>query len=65
VISHEPHHPAGGMVHLDLAVLGLDGSRPFKVTDLLHNQSYEWKGADNYVGLNPHGTSMHLFKVEP
>jgi starch synthase (maltosyl-transferring) len=64
VISHDPHHPAGGMVHLDLAALGLDGSRPFKVTDLLHNQSYEWKGADNYVGLNPHGTSMHLFKVE-
>jgi starch synthase (maltosyl-transferring) len=64
VISHDPHHPAGGMVHLDLAALGLDGSRPFKVTDLLHNQSYEWKGADNYVGLNPHGTSMHIFKVE-
>jgi starch synthase (maltosyl-transferring) len=64
VISHDSHHPAGGMVHLDLAALGLDGSRPFKVTDLLHNQSYEWKGADNYVGLNPHGTSMHLFKVE-
>jgi starch synthase (maltosyl-transferring) len=52
------------MVHLDLAALGLDGSRPYKVTDLLHNQSYEWKGADNYVGLNPHGTSMHIFKVE-
>jgi starch synthase (maltosyl-transferring) len=64
VISHDPHHPAGGMVHLDLAALGLDGSRPFKVTDLLHNQSYEWKGADNYVGLNPHGTSMHVFRVE-
>lgn len=64
VISHDPHHPAGGMVHLDLGALGLDGSRPYQVTDLLHNQSYEWKGAANYVGLNPNGTSMHLFKVE-
>jgi starch synthase (maltosyl-transferring) len=63
-ISHDPHHPAAGMVHLDLAALGLDGSRPYKVTDLIHNQTYEWRGADNYVGLNPSGVSMHVFKVE-
>ena len=64
VISHDAHHPAIGMVHLDLGALGLDGSRPFKVTDLLHNQSYEWRGADNYVALHPTGVSMHLFRVE-
>lgn len=63
-ISHDPHHPAAGMVHLDLAALGLDGSRPYKVIDLVHNQSYEWRGADNYVGLNPGGVSMHIFRVE-
>lgn len=64
VISHDAHHPAIGMVHLDLSVLGLDGSRPYKVTDLLHNQTYEWRGADNYVELRPGGTSMHIFRVE-
>jgi starch synthase (maltosyl-transferring) len=64
VISHDAHQPAIGMVHLDLAALGLDGSRAFKVTDLLHNQTYEWRGADNYVALHPNGVSMHLFRVE-
>ncbi len=64
VVSHDAYQIAAGMVHLDLAALGLDGTRPFKVTDLLHNQSYDWQGADNYVALNPHGTSMHLFRVE-
>jgi starch synthase (maltosyl-transferring) len=64
VISHDAHHPAIGMVHLDLAALGIDGSRPFKVTDLLHNQTYEWRGADNYVALHPTGMSMHIFRVE-
>lgn len=64
VISHDAHHPAIGMVHLDLAALGLDGSRPYKVTDLLHNQIYEWRGADNYVELRPGGTAMHIFRVE-
>jgi hypothetical protein len=39
VISHDPHQAAVGMVHLDLAALGLDSSRPFKVTDLMHNQA--------------------------
>jgi len=64
VISHDAHHPAIGMVHLDLGALGLDGSRPFKVTDLLHNQTYEWRGVDNYIALHPNGVSMHVFRVE-
>ncbi|MDB6003904.1 MAG: alpha,4-glucan:maltose-phosphate maltosyltransferase [Prosthecobacter sp.] len=64
VISHDAHHPAIGMVHLDLAALGLDGNRAYKVTDLLHNQTYEWRGAVNYVALNPAGMSMHVFRVE-
>ncbi|MBN8417324.1 MAG: alpha-1,4-glucan--maltose-1-phosphate maltosyltransferase [Verrucomicrobia bacterium] len=64
VVSHDAQHPAIGMVHLNLAALGLDGSRPFKVADLLHNQTYEWRGADNYVELHPSGVSMHLFRVE-
>jgi len=64
IISHDVHQPMMGMVHLDLAALGLDSSRPYKVTDLLHNQSYEWRGPHNYVALNPNGVSMHLFKVE-
>lgn len=64
VVSHDVHQGVMGMVHLDLPALGLDSSRPYKVTDLLHNQSYEWRGAHNYVALNPNGVSMHLFKVE-
>jgi hypothetical protein len=51
-------------VHLDLAALGLDGSRSYRVQDLMHGHIYVWSGADNYVSLNPEGTSMHLFKVE-
>ena len=64
VVSHDVHQSVMGMVHLDLPALGLDSNRPYKVTDLLHNQSYEWRGAHNYVALNPNGVSMHLFKVE-
>ncbi|OYW74982.1 MAG: hypothetical protein B7Z37_15385 [Verrucomicrobia bacterium 12-59-8] len=64
VISHDAQQPAIGMVHLDLAALGLNSTRPFKVTDLMHNQTYEWNGVDNYVALHPNGMSMHIFRVE-
>lgn len=64
VVSHDPHHQAAGLVRLDLHALGLDPLRPYKVHDLLHNQSYEWSGPDNFVILNPHATMMHLFRVE-
>lgn len=53
-----------GMVKLDLGALGLDASRPFRVHDLMHGHTYEWHGSENYVELNPAGTSLHVFKVE-
>ncbi len=63
IISLDAIHHAAGFVHLDLAALGLDASRSFQVTDLLHHHTYTWQGADNYIDLKPSGTSMHVFKV--
>jgi starch synthase (maltosyl-transferring) len=63
-INLDPQHAAAGMVHLDLAALGLDASKPFKVIDLLHGGAYDWNGTRNYVELKPDGVSMHVFRVE-
>jgi starch synthase (maltosyl-transferring) len=63
-ISLDAEHIAASLVHLDLAGLGLDPARPYRVTDLLHGDSYEWLGASNYVSLNPSAVSMHVFQVE-
>jgi starch synthase (maltosyl-transferring) len=64
IISLNGHSTVAGTVHVDLHALGLDARKPYRVTDLMHGHSYEWHGSDNYVSLNPDGTSMHLFKVE-
>lgn len=64
IISLNGHAPVASMVHLNLDALGIDASRPYRVHDLMHGHSYEWTGADNYVSLNPDGTSLHVFKVE-
>ena len=64
IISLNGHTTVAGTVHVDLQALGLDANKPYRVTDLMHGHSYEWHGSDNYVSLNPDGTSLHLFKVE-
>jgi len=64
IISLNDHASVASMVHLNLPVLGLDSSRPYHVTDLLHGQTYTWTGPSNYVSLNPDGTAMHIFSVE-
>lgn len=63
-INLDPKQTAASMVHLDLAALGLDSAKPFKVIDLLHGGAYDWNGAHNYVELKPDGVSMHVFRVE-
>jgi starch synthase (maltosyl-transferring) len=64
VVNLDTNETIATTVHLDLAVLGLDPNRPFKVEDLMHGNIYEWRGSTNYVSLNPNGTSLHVFRVE-
>ncbi|MCE9519059.1 MAG: alpha-1,4-glucan--maltose-1-phosphate maltosyltransferase [Verrucomicrobia bacterium] len=64
VINLDAHAPAATMLHLDLAALGLAWDSSFRVHDLVHGNSYEWKGSDNFVSLDPKSTFMHLFRIE-
>ena len=64
VVSLDAANEASCLVHLDLAALGLDGNRPYQVTDLLHGHTYQWNGTSNYVALNPNRVSMHVFEVK-
>lgn len=64
VINLDPSEKVAGMVQLDLGAIGLDSSQTYRVHDLLHGYTYDWKGAENYVELNPSGVSMHLFRID-
>jgi starch synthase (maltosyl-transferring) len=64
VVSLNGYEMVSSFVHLDLAAMGLDASRPYRVSDLLHGHTYEWRGPHNYVELNPHGVALHIFQVE-
>ncbi len=64
VINFSGTEAASSNIHLDLGALGLEGDQPFKVTDLMHHQTFNWKGATNFVALDPDNVNMHLFRVE-
>jgi len=53
VVSLDPWSVTEGMVHLDLAALGLPGDERFDAHDELGEQTFAWRGSDQYVRLDP------------
>ncbi len=64
VVNLNPVHWAEATVHLDLAELGIDPAHPFRVHDLITDQTYLWHGSHNYVRLDPFQEPAHVFRVE-
>jgi starch synthase (maltosyl-transferring) len=62
VVNLNPHQVREATVHLDMPALGLDWADEFVVTDELSGESYTW-GQANYVRLDPHTQSAHIFTV--
>ena len=65
VVNLDPRYKQSGFVQLPLEDLRIDPTRPFQVHDLLSGSRYMWQGSWNYVELNPHITSAHVFRVRP
>ena len=63
VVNMDPHHTQSGWVYVPLEKLGIDAGEPFMVHDLIGDAKYIWKGATNYVELNPHVLPVHIFRV--
>ncbi|MBC7291357.1 MAG: alpha-1,4-glucan--maltose-1-phosphate maltosyltransferase [Actinotalea sp.] len=67
VVNLDPHHTRDGVVHLDLAALGLpapadDDAPVLAAHDLLSGAVYAW-GAHPYVRLDPWGQCAHVIHV--
>jgi starch synthase (maltosyl-transferring) len=63
VVNLNPFHWEEATIALDLGVLGLEEGRPFEVHDLITDASYIWRGAHNYVRLDPGQEPAHIFVV--
>ena len=63
VVNLDPRSRQAGWTRLDLGALGIHDEGPFEVHDLLVGARYAWRGARNFVELDPRKTPAHLFRV--
>ncbi len=62
-VNLDPHHPQATMVHVPLDALGLGQDTPYLVEDLLTGARYTWRGARNFVRLDPAQQVAHVLRV--
>ncbi|MEZ4404926.1 MAG: hypothetical protein R3A52_00340 [Polyangiales bacterium] len=63
VVNLDPRTTQSGWTALDLEALGLPHDAAFEVTDLMTGASYGWRGAHNFVSLDPAAFPAHLFSI--
>ncbi|MGH8764585.1 MAG: alpha-amylase family glycosyl hydrolase, partial [Burkholderiales bacterium] len=63
VVNLDPHNVHGGWIDLDLAALGLAPDARYQMHDLLTGAHYLWRGARNFVKLDPARVPAHLFQL--
>jgi starch synthase (maltosyl-transferring) len=63
VVNLDPRNVQSGFVEVSLADLRLDEDQFYQVHDLLTDARYVWRGARNFVQLNPAGLPAHIFSV--
>lgn len=63
VVSTDLERRRGGWVNLPLQELGIRPDRPYLVHDLLGDARYTWRGAWNYVELDPSSVPAHIFRI--
>ena len=63
VANVDPHYVQAGWVTIDLQSLGLPADTTFQMDDLLSGARYLWRGARNFVSLDPQHSPAHIFRV--
>ena len=63
VVNLDPHAMHETMVTVPLEQLGIGPNDPYEMSDLLTGARYTWRGAKNYVRLDPIERVGHVFRV--
>jgi starch synthase (maltosyl-transferring) len=63
VVNLDPHHIQSGWLDLNLQALGIEADQTFQAHDLLSGSRFLWKGARNYVALDPNNSPAHILRV--
>ncbi|HEX4578594.1 MAG TPA: maltotransferase domain-containing protein [Candidatus Dormibacteraeota bacterium] len=63
IVNLDPHQAHEATTWLDLAALGIPASAPFAAHDELTDTTYWWRGAANYVRLDPAVQPAHIIHL--
>ena len=63
VVNLDPAYVQSGWIEVPVEEWGLAPDQSYQVHDLLTDARYEWTGPRNYVQLNPHSISAHIFRL--
>lgn len=63
VVNLDPHHKHFAWLELDLDELGIAPDETFQAHDLLSDSRYFFRGAKNFVELDPSLMSAHIFSI--
>ncbi len=64
VVNLDPQNEQHGWLELPLDELGLPTEGTYRVQDLLSGEVYEWRGAWNYVQLDPARVAAHILRID-
>ncbi len=64
VVNLDPYQVREDMISLPLWKFGVDEGQNYIVHDLLMNRKYSWRGATNYVRLDPQVNPAHIFLIK-
>jgi len=63
IVNLDPHHTQSGWLDLQLAALGVERTEAFQAHDLLTGSRFLWRGARNFVLLDPQRGPAHVLRV--
>jgi starch synthase (maltosyl-transferring) len=63
IVNVDPRQVQEGSVEVPIAALGIAPEQSYTVEDLLTGSHYTWRGARNYVRLDPARQAGHLLRI--
>ena len=63
VVNLDPHHAHHGWLTLPLEAFGLSPEQNYQMQDLITGAHFLWRGARNYVELDPRFVPAHIFRL--
>jgi len=62
-VTLDPYNGQGGFVTVPLGDFGIGADEEYVLEDLITGEWFHWRGARNFVGLDPHQRPAHIFRL--